>query len=120
MAVTTWGSFTMRRGQEKGALKLINAVKRQAQKDQPGTLVYLVHRLTDAKGRPTRTLLFYERYRNMKALNAHLASSSWQAVVSHWPTYFEGESAKKGVTFENMDRIAAFARDGAIPIKAPD
>lgn len=115
MAVTSWASFTMRKGKEAGALKLIRAVQRQAEREQPGTLVYLVHRLNDAKGKPGRTLMFYERYRSVSALKAHLASSSWLAVVAQWPEYFEGDSAKTGVTFSNLTRIAAFARAGAIP-----
>jgi quinol monooxygenase YgiN len=114
MAVTSWATFTMRKGKEAGALRLINAVRRQAQREQPGTLVYMVHRQTDAKGRLTRTLLFYERYRSMKALNEHLASSSWQAVVANWAQYFEGESAKVGVKFVGMERIGAFMRPGAV------
>ena len=118
MAVTSWASFTMRPGREAGALKLIRAVKRQAEREQPGTLVYLVHLLDDKDGKPGRTLVFYERYRNQAALEAHLASSSWQAVVAQWKEFFEGGSAKKGVKFAPLTRIAAFGRAGAIPVVA--
>ena len=94
MPITSIATFTMRAGRETAALALIRAVKRQAEREQPGTLVYLVHRVLDAKGKPTRTLYFYERYRNETALKAHLASSSWQRVTASWAEHFEGKSAK--------------------------
>jgi quinol monooxygenase YgiN len=114
MTVTSVATFTMRAGREAGALRLIRAVERQAKSEQRGTLVYLAHRTLDKKGKLTRTLYFYERYRSMKALKAHLASSSWQAVVSQWTKYFEGPSADS-VDFFSVHRIAAFERAGSIP-----
>jgi quinol monooxygenase YgiN len=113
--ITVIAHFTMRRNAVPGALRLIRAVKRQAEAEQPGTLVYLVHRKLDKQNRPLRTLVFYERYRGMRALNAHLNSSSWQAVVKNWPRYFEGASAKSSKFF-NVKRLAAFARPGAIRV----
>lgn len=114
MVITTIATFTMRRGKVPGALKLIRAVKKQAEAEQPGTLVYLVHRTLDAKGKPTRVLYFYERYRNRAALEAHLASESWEAVLTQWTRFFEGRYPK-AVKFFGVERIAAFAREGAIP-----
>ena len=116
MTITSIATFTMRAGREAEALKLIGAVKRQAEREQPGTLVYLVHRVLDAKGKPTRTLYFYERYRNEAALKAHLASSSWQRVTARWKENFEGTSPKAGIRFFGVKRIAAFERAGAIPV----
>ena len=92
MIITSIATFEMRQGREKAALKLIAAVKRQAEREQPGTLVYLVHRILDKNGKATRHLYFYERYRNMAALNAHLASSSWQQVDAEWTRCFVGPS----------------------------
>lgn len=114
MIVTSVATFTMRAGREAGALRLIRAVERQAKAEQPGTLVYLAHRTLDKKGKPTRTLYFYERYRSGKALQRHLDSTSWKAVVSQWTTYFEGPSADS-IDFFNVHRIAAFERAGSIP-----
>jgi len=114
MIITTIATFTMRRGKVPGALRLIRAVKKQAESEQPGTLVYLVHRTLDAKGKPTRVLYFYERYRNKAALDAHLASESWEAVLTQWTRFFEG-TYPKAIKFFGVQRIAAFARDGAIP-----
>jgi len=119
MTITSIATFTMRAGRETDALALIRAVKRQAERDQPGTLVYLVHRTLDKKGKPTRTLYFYERYRNAAALNAHLASSSWKRVIAKWTDYFEGKSPRTGIKFFGVKRIAAFERPGAIPIAPP-
>ena len=119
MTITSIATFTMRAGRETDALALIRAVKRQAERDQPGTLVYLVHRTLDKKGKPTRTLYFYERYRNAAALNAHLASSSWKRVIAKWTDCFEGKSAKAAIKFFGVQRIAAFERPGAIPIAPP-
>ena len=119
MTITSVATFTMRAGRETDALALIRAVKRQAERDQPGTLVYLVHRTLDKKGNPTRTLYFYERYRNAAALNAHLASSSWKRVIAKWTDCFEGKSPKTGIEFFGVKRIAAFERPGAIPIAPP-
>ncbi|HMV30819.1 MAG TPA: antibiotic biosynthesis monooxygenase [Gemmatimonadales bacterium] len=116
MPITSFATFTIKPGQVPGALRLIAAVKRQAEREQPGTLVYLVHRVLDAKGKPTRQLYFYERYRGQAALNAHLASSSWQKVLKEWSRYFEGTPVPgKGLSFFGVERIAAFARPGAIP-----
>jgi quinol monooxygenase YgiN len=114
MIITTIATFTMRRGKVPGALRLIRAVKKQAEAEQPGTLVYLVHRTLDPKGKPTRVLYFYERYRNLAALEAHLASQSWEAVLTQWTRFFEG-TYPKAVKFFGVERIAAFAREGAIP-----
>lgn len=115
MTVTSVATFTMRAGREAGALKLIRAVERQARAEQPGTLVYLAHRVLDAKGRPTRTLYFYERYASVAALNRHLESTSWQAVVAQWTRHFEGASAASAIKFFSVDRFAAFERAGSIP-----
>ena len=119
MTITSIATFTMRAGRESDALALIRAVKRQAEREQPGTLVYLVHRTLDKKGKPTRTLYFYERYRNAAALNAHLASSSWKRVIAKWTDCFEGKSPRTGIKFFGVKRIAAFERAGAIPIAPP-
>src|SRR6478672_10421669 len=116
MIITSIATFTMRGGRESDALALVRAVKRQAERDQPGTLVYLVHRTLDRKGKPTRTLYFYERYRNEAALQAHLASTSWKRVIAKWTECFEGRSPKVGIKFFGVQRIAAFERAGAIPI----
>lgn len=114
MTITTIATFTMRPGKEQGALRLIAAVRRQAEREQPGTLVYMVHRVLDKKNQPTRTLYCYERYRNTAALEKHLNSSSWQRVQQDWRTYFEG-TVRGGVKFFGVERISAFARPGAIP-----
>ncbi|MEO6525496.1 MAG: antibiotic biosynthesis monooxygenase family protein [Gemmatimonadaceae bacterium] len=114
MIITSIATFTMRAGQEAGALKLIRAVRKQAESEQPGTLVYLVHRVLDAKGKLTRKLYFYERYSGKAALNAHLASSSWKAVGDNWPQFFEG-TFPKSIDFFGVKRIAAFERPGSIP-----
>ena len=107
----------MRPGREAEALKLIRAVKREAEMKQRGTLVYLVHQVLTKQKQPkaTRKLCFYERYRNQAALDKHLASASWQAVKSNWPRCFEG-TWKKNIKFFGIVRIAAFARRGAIPV----
>lgn len=118
MPITSIATFTIKPGKVPGALKLVAAVKRQAERDQPGTLVYLVHRVLDQKNQPTRQLYFYERYRNLAALNAHLASSSWQRLTREWSGYFEGKTPKVGISFFGVERIAAFARAGAIPSAA--
>lgn len=116
MIITTIATFTMRAGKVPGALQLIRAVKRQAEAEQPGTLVYMVHRVLDAKGKPSRKLYFYERYRSMGALKKHLRSESWRAVKAQWTRFFEGRSAKASIKFFGVDRIAAFERQGAIPV----
>ena len=116
MSITSVATFEMRRGREAGALRLIAAVKRQAEREQPGTLIYLVHRVIGQRtGRPTRHLYFYECYRNQAALQAHLHSGSWRRVQAEWTRYFKG-SYKTGIKFFGVKRIAAFARRGAIPI----
>lgn len=115
MTVVSWASFTMLAGKERLALALIDAVRAQAACEQPGTLVYLVHRRVDAPD----ILDFYECYADDDALQAHLASSSWQAVVANWSECFVGDSAAQGVQFVSLTRIAAFARPDAIPIVPP-
>ena len=115
MTITSVATFTMRKGREADALALIRAVKRQAEHEQPGTLVYFVHRVLDKKGKPTRTLYFYERYRSEAALKAHLASTSWQRVTAKWTECFEGK-LPKAIHFFGVRRIAAFERPGAVPI----
>jgi len=118
MPITSIAHFTMRAGKVPAALRLVAAVKREAERTQPGTLVYMVHRVLDKKNRPTLELYFYERYRNLNALNAHLASKSWENLLEQWGSCFKG-TPKSGIKFFGVDRISAFARPGAIPAARP-
>ena len=105
--------LTIKPGREAGALKLVRAAACGARRGQPGTLVYFVHQVTKGakQPKPTRTLLFYECYRNQAALNAHLASPSWQAIEAQWPRSFEGKPlVGKGITLTGLQRLAGFAR----------
>ena len=104
--ITLVARFTMKPGKVSGALKLVAAVKAEADASQPGTLFYLVHRTLDAAKKPTRELLFYECYRDQAALDAHLASRSWQALTRQWRTYFE--KTPKDVEVTAVERIAGF------------
>lgn len=99
---------TMRPGRSARALALVERVRRQSEREQPGTLLYLVHRVLDAKRRPTRSLLFYECYRDQSALDAHLASTSWQALVAAWGACFEGSPTTMTVT--GLARLGGFVR----------
>ncbi|HNV73262.1 MAG: antibiotic biosynthesis monooxygenase [Gemmatimonadetes bacterium] len=105
--ITLVAQFTMKPGKVALALRRVDAVRAQADQEQPGTLLYLVHRVLDAKGRPTRTLLFYESYRDAAALQAHLDSASWKALEAGWSQCFEGTRAK-GVKVTKLDRIGGF------------
>lgn len=105
--ITVTAQFTMKAGATSLALKRIEAVRRQTDREQPGALVYLVHRLLDARKRPTRTLVFYECYRDHKALEAHLNSSSWKALVKGWSQCFEG--APKDIQVAFLERLGGFA-----------
>lgn len=105
--ITIIAQFTMKAGATSLALARVAAVRRQTDREQPGALVYLVHRLLDARKRPTRTLVFYECYRDRKALQAHLDSSSWKALVKGWSDCFEGTPKDIQVTF--LARLAGFA-----------
>jgi quinol monooxygenase YgiN len=98
----------MKPGEVGLALRRVQAVKRQTELEQPGACFYLVHRVLDARKRPTRTLLFYESYRDKKALDAHLASTSWKALVAGWSECFEGSASDIEVT--SLQRIAGLAR----------
>jgi quinol monooxygenase YgiN len=113
--ITLTAQFTMRSGKVREAFALVTAVKEQSEKSQPGTLVYLVHRVLDSKGRPGRTLLFYEQYKDQEALNAHLNASSWKTIEKNWTKYFEGASSKL-IQATMLTRAAAFERSGAIPV----
>ncbi len=104
--ITLVAQFTMKVGAVSRALELVDAVRRQSDQEQPGTLLYLVHRVLDDKGRETRTLLFYECYRDDAALQAHLGSSAWKALVKAWPTCFEGTPSDVVVT--KVRRIGGF------------
>ena len=103
--VTLVAQFTMKAGAEPRALRLVDAVRRQADHEQPGTLLYLVHRVLENK-KESRTLLFYECYRDQKALDAHLASSSWQKLTKAWTRCFEGTPDTIDPTF--VRRIGGF------------
>lgn len=109
--VTLVAQFTMKAGAEQRALRLVDAVREQADREQPGTLLYLVHRVLENK-KETRTLLFYECYRDQKALAAHLASSSWQRLTKAWPRCFEGTPA-------TIDPIFLHRTGGFVHLDAP-
>ena len=104
--ITSIAHFTMKAGKEDLALKRLAAVRAQAEREQPGVVFYLVHRVLDKKSmRPTRKLMFYESYVDESALNRHLKSKEWQAVVKGWSDCFEGTS---DVSFVSLERIAGF------------
>lgn len=104
--ITLTARFTMKEGMVPGALALVDAVRVEADEDQQGTLMYLVHRALDTQYLPTLDLVFYECYRDDAALAAHIASPSWKAVVAGWSQYFEGTSSTIEVT--SLDRIGGF------------
>ena len=104
--ITLTARFSMRPGRIALALRRVAAVKAQSDREQPGTLLYLVHRELDARKRPTRVLLFYECYRDGAALKAHLASESWRALTNRWSECFEGTA--KDVQVTSLERIAGF------------
>lgn len=104
--ITLVAQFTMKAGAERRALRLVDAVKREAEDEQPGTLLYLVHRVLDGGNKETRTLLFYECYRDKKALKAHLNGAAWQALTKAWSRCFEGSPSTIDPTF--VRRIGGF------------
>lgn len=110
--ITLTAQFTMLPGKESLALSRVAAVKAQTDAEQPGTLLYLVHRVLDRNSAPTDTLLFYECYRDQDALNAHLACSTWKALVAGWSECFVGTQADTVLMF--LDRI-----DGFVHLQAP-
>ena len=107
--ITLTAQLTMRAGKERLALARIAAVKEQADREQPGTLLYLVHRVLNEKGRPTAGVLFYECYADKPALDAHLASSSWKTLTARWAECFEGTpKVGDGIAMTSLKRIAGF------------
>jgi quinol monooxygenase YgiN len=115
MAIYIFATIVMKRGREKGGLKLIRAVERGTEASQPGANTYLLHRTLDKKtNKVTRKLFIYEVYRDKPALDAHLASKGWKAMKEHWKTYFEG--SYKYPRYFNAVRLAGFTRPGAIPV----
>lgn len=106
--LTSVAQFTMKPGKVALALKRVNAVRKQAELEQPGTLFYLVHRVLDMKNRPTRTLLFYESYRDEAALEAHLNSSTWKALAKGWSQCFEG--SVQNITLTTLTRLGGFVK----------
>ena len=106
--ITVTAQFTMKAGETALALQRVQAVKEQTEFEQAGAVFYLVHQVLDADKRPTDTLLFYESYRDQAALDAHLASSSWKALVAGWSECFEGSPTT--ITLTSLQRIAGFAR----------
>ncbi len=107
--ITLVAQFRMKAGKEKRALALVNAVRRESERSQPQTLQYLVHRILDKNKKPSRDLVFYECYRNGRALNAHLASPSWKALEAAWRECFEGPSSK-AIKVMSLDRLGGFVR----------
>ncbi|MCC6316556.1 MAG: antibiotic biosynthesis monooxygenase [Gemmatimonadaceae bacterium] len=106
--ITLLAEFSVKPGQADRALALVNAVAADAQANQPGTLLYYAHRVLNGAGQPTSRLAFHECYADQAALQAHLASPSWQALVAVWSECFEGIPADVAVT--SLDRLAGFTR----------
>lgn len=104
--ITLVAQFTMKPGAVRRAMALVGAVREESERDQPGTLFYLVHRTLNDRQRETRTLFFYECYRDDAALKAHLRSRSWKALVKEWSDCFEGSVAEIAVT--KLRRIGGF------------
>ena len=56
--ITLTARFTMKEGMVPGALALVDAVRVESDEDQPGTLMYLIHRALDKQYQPTLDLVF--------------------------------------------------------------
>lgn len=112
-------SFVMKAGRVRQALAAVQAVKEQADAEEPGTLFYLVHRALDPKTKkPTRRLIFYECYRDQAAFEQHLSGSKWKALVRGWKKNFEGgppsATSLGGITTTSLDRIGGFVHLDAV------
>lgn len=106
--ITSVAQFSMKADQVDRALALVAAVEQEAAAAQPGTVVYLAHRVVDQDGVPTLGLLFYESYIDQAAVQVHLNSRSWQTLVTNWPLCFEGTTAS--IQLRPVERIAGFVR----------
>jgi quinol monooxygenase YgiN len=77
------GSFTAQEGKETEAVEAFTALMEPTH-DEDGCILYALHRGSD----DPRRLAFVERWASREALDAHLASTHIQDILSRAPDLF--------------------------------
>jgi quinol monooxygenase YgiN len=77
------GSFTAQEGKETEAVEAFRALMEPTH-DEEGCILYALHRGSD----DPRRLAFVERWASREALDAHLASTHIQEILSRAPDLF--------------------------------
>ena len=77
------GSFTAQEGKETEAVEAFRALMEPTH-DEDGCILYALHRGSD----DPRRLAFVERWASREALDAHLASTHIQEILSRAPDLF--------------------------------
>ena len=87
--------------------------------DEPGTLTYLVHRplpatsgLQSLPPPPGELVLFFERYADVAAFQAHVNGPLFQGFVANYGQCFIGTGGKPFSTVQFLTPIAGFVERG--------
>lgn len=120
--ITTIGQWNIKPGKEAKAHKALKSLAEEVVKNEPGTLVYFVH-APDMKGfnlpTPSPTAVyFYEVYKDLPALQAHLEGSFKSFVKENKKLFLttkvslpDGSTVEElFVTGNSMVRLGGFAR----------
>ena len=116
-----FGKWTILPGNEEKAIKALNDLAIQVKKEEPGTLVYLVHVPNfNEKSLPTPAageVIFFEVYKDKEASIAHISGPAFQNFIKTYGNLFLNDFSDPSqiyITLEVMTQIAGFIRETAI------
>ena len=69
--VTIIASVKVKEGKMEEAIEILKEIAPKIKESEPGTLEYIPHTVKGAKEK--RTIIFYEKYADDKALKSHMA-----------------------------------------------
>ena len=92
----------MRAGKEDEALAAMRSMVESVQSNEPGALVYALHRLQDDPSE----LVFWEAYADDDAFKAHMSTAHMNEMRAAFGNLFDGATVK----LERLERVAGFER----------
>jgi quinol monooxygenase YgiN len=94
----------MKPGKEDEALAKMRGMVENVQANEPGALVYALHRLQDDPSE----LVFWEAYADDAAFKAHMGTAHMSEMRTFFPELFDTATVK----LERLERVAGFVRAG--------
>jgi len=113
------GKWTILPGNEKKAHAALKQMAKDVQKNEPGTLLYMVHipnfKQKNLPTPPAGEVIFFEIYKDKAACDAHITGPIFTNFMKKYGSLFLTDfsaTPQVYITVEIMTQLAGFARPG--------